>query len=182
MRKRHFLCKEITDMQWEVTDGKVSEKRRTYRYGKDRNEDSHKERNKDILSENKKPKKGKGSLQAICKKQAESISLFLSEDPGKKGSRSRRCLLWKAALVIPLFLLGICTLLGIMDLYRVQALVKTSLHQSAQELGMYASVESGIPGEHADRSTFFRCLHRLRKSTSSGARGWRSSESDRISI
>ena len=26
MRKRHFLCKEITDMQWEVTDGKVSEK------------------------------------------------------------------------------------------------------------------------------------------------------------
>ena len=26
MRKRHFLCKEITDMQWEVTDGKVYEK------------------------------------------------------------------------------------------------------------------------------------------------------------
>ena len=52
----------------------------------------------------------------------------------------------EAALVIPLFLLGICTLLGIMDLYRVQALVKTSLHQSVQELGMYASVESGDSG------------------------------------
>ena len=52
----------------------------------------------------------------------------------------------EAALVIPLFLLGICTLLGIMDLYRVQVLVKTSLHQSAQELGMYASVESGDSG------------------------------------
>ena len=40
----------------------------------------------------------------------------------------------------------------------------------------------GFRGEHADRSTFFRCLHRLRKSTSSGALGWRSSESDRIPI
>lgn len=40
----------------------------------------------------------------------------------------------------------------------------------------------GFRGEHADRSTFFRCLHRLRKSTSSGAQGWRSSESDRIPI
>ena len=53
MRKRHFLCKEITDMQWEVTDGKVSEK------------DGHTDMertgmktaiNKDILSENKKTK------------------------------------------------------------------------------------------------------------------------------
>ena len=71
--------------------------------------------------------------------------MFLSETRGKK-QQIPAVLTVEAALVIPLFLLGICTLLGIMDLYRVQALVKTSLHQSAQELGMYASVESGDSG------------------------------------
>ena len=59
MRKRHFLCKEITDMQWEVTDGRLDEK------------DGHTDRErtgmktvikkdrlllKDMLSENKKTK------------------------------------------------------------------------------------------------------------------------------
>lgn len=45
---------------------------------------------------------------------------------------------------------------------------------------MYASDGKRDSGVNTPtRSTFFRCLHRLRKSTSSGARGWRSSESDR---
>lgn len=44
----------------------------------------------------------------------------------------------EAAVVIPVFLLAISTILSILDIYRVQALVKTSLHQSALELGMYA--------------------------------------------
>lgn len=53
----------------------------------------------------------------------------------KKASGS---LTVEAAVVVPVFLLAIGTLLGILDIYRVQAMVKTSLHQSALELGMYA--------------------------------------------
>ncbi len=50
----------------------------------------------------------------------------------------------EAAVVVPLFLLGICALFLVFDLFRVQALVKTSLNESAQELGMYAyAVEEG---------------------------------------
>lgn len=79
--------------------------------------------------------KNKGSLQAACEKTRRvSLCSF------------RAVLTVEAAFVVPLFLLAICTLLGMIDLYRVQALVRTSLHQSAQELGMYASVESGDSG------------------------------------
>lgn len=50
----------------------------------------------------------------------------------------------EAAAVVPVFLLAAGTLLGILDIYRVQAIVKTSLHQSALELGMYAyAADSG---------------------------------------
>ena len=42
-------------------------------------------------------------------KQAESISLFLSEDLGEKKQQIPAVLTVEAALVIPLFLLGICT-------------------------------------------------------------------------
>ena len=169
MRKRHFLCKEITDMQWEVTDGKVSEKDGHTDMERTGMKTAIKKGIKIYSPKIKKQKKGKGSLQAICKNKRRVFLCFFRKTRGKK-QQIPAVLTVEAALVIPLFLLGICTLLGIMDLYRVQALVKTSLHQSAQEL------------EHADRSTFFRCLQRLRKSTSSGARGWRSSESDRIPI
>lgn len=85
------------------------------------------------------------SLQAICKNKRRVFLCFFRKTRGKK-QQIPAVLTVEAALVIPLFLLGICTLLGIMDLYRVQVLVKTSLHQSAQELGMYASVESGDSG------------------------------------
>lgn len=59
---------------------------------------------------------------------------------------------WKApgsltvetAAVVPVFLLAASTLLALMDIYRVQAIVKTSIHQSALELGMYAyAADSG---------------------------------------
>ncbi|NCB91774.1 MAG: hypothetical protein EOM40_04275 [Clostridia bacterium] len=50
----------------------------------------------------------------------------------------------EAAAVIPIFLLTVSTLLGVLDIYRVQSAVKTSLHESALELGMYAyAAESG---------------------------------------
>lgn len=89
--------------------------------------------------------KNKGSLQAICKK-TRRVFLCSFQKFGKRRQRIRAVLTVEAALVMPLFMMGICTLLGMIDLYRVQALVKTSLHQSAQELGMYASVEKGDSG------------------------------------
>ena len=56
MRKRHFLCKEITDMQWEVTDGKVSEKDGHTDMERTGMKTVIKKGIKDILSENKKTK------------------------------------------------------------------------------------------------------------------------------
>lgn len=44
----------------------------------------------------------------------------------------------EAAVIVPIFLLTVSTLLSVLDIYRVQALVKNSLHQSALELGTYA--------------------------------------------
>ena len=94
MRKRHFLCKEITDMQWEVTDGKVSEK--------DGHTDMERTGMKTVIKKGikiyspkiKKQKKGKGSLQAICKTSGEYFFVSFGR-LGEKSSRSRRCLLWK---------------------------------------------------------------------------------------
>ena len=44
----------------------------------------------------------------------------------------------EAALVVPLFLALILFFVSIFEIYRVQALIKTSIHESAMELGMYA--------------------------------------------
>lgn len=50
----------------------------------------------------------------------------------------------EAAMTVPVFLLAASTLLCALDIYRVQAKVRTSLHQSALELGMYAyAVDNG---------------------------------------
>lgn len=58
--------------------------------------------------------------------------------------KARASLTVEAAAVIPIFLLTASTLLCVLDIYRVQAKVKTSLHQSALELGMYAyAAENG---------------------------------------
>lgn len=60
------------------------------------------------------------------------------------ASRSKRRYLWKgsltieAAVIVPMFLLSVCTLFLVFDLFRVQSLVKASISESAQELGMYA--------------------------------------------
>ncbi len=48
----------------------------------------------------------------------------------------------EAALIVPVFILALCTVMGILDCYRIQSTVKTSIHQSAMELGMYAYVNS----------------------------------------
>ncbi|MBS6193970.1 MAG: pilus assembly protein [Clostridiales bacterium] len=58
----------------------------------------------------------------------------------EKTKRRPGSLTVEAAIAIPLFLLTVSSILGILDIYRVQSLVKASLHQSAQELGMYAYV------------------------------------------
>lgn len=125
----------------------------------------------------KKQKKGKGSLQAICKNKRRVFLCFFPEDPGKKaadpggaycGSSSgypfvsawNLYLAWNNGSVPGA---GTCE--------NISASERTGAWYVCQ------CGKRGFRGEHADRSTFFRCLHRLRKSTSSGARGWRSSES-----
>lgn len=58
----------------------------------------------------------------------------------KKSTRGhqRASLTVEAAVVLPVFLLTVASILGILDIYRIQSLLKVSLHQSAMELGMYA--------------------------------------------
>lgn len=55
-----------------------------------------------------------------------------------KESKRRASLSVEAAVVVPIFILTVSTILGILDIYRIQSAVKTSLHESAMELGMYA--------------------------------------------
>ena len=47
----------------------------------------------------------------------------------------------EAAVAIPVFLLTAVSILGILDLYRVQSMIRTSIHESAMELGMYACAQ-----------------------------------------
>ena len=54
------------------------------------------------------------------------------------NKRTKALLTLEAALILPVFILSICTLVSILDGYRIQSLVKKSLRQSALELGMYA--------------------------------------------
>lgn len=69
--------------------------------------------------------------------------------PGKKMLRIRKTtaragLTVEAAFVVPLFLLAMAAIICFLDIYRIQARVKTSLSGSARELGMYAyAAETG---------------------------------------
>lgn len=55
---------------------------------------------------------------------------------GRKAARAG--LTVEAAFVVPLFLLAMAAVISLLDIYRIQAEVKTSLSESARELGMYA--------------------------------------------
>ncbi len=44
----------------------------------------------------------------------------------------------EAALSVPIFILAMCMMMGVLDCYRIQSMVKASIHQSAMELGVYA--------------------------------------------
>lgn len=61
--------------------------------------------------------------------------------PEQKCVKRRAVLTIEAAVVIPVFLLISMSILGIMDLYRIQSMIRTSLHESAMELGMYACAQ-----------------------------------------
>lgn len=103
---------------------------------------------KECLSGNKKIKK---ALQAEKTDQSPCSSFFVKTRkvflwilPGGKICR-KASLTVEAAMVLPIFILTVSTILGILDSYRIQALIKTSLHQSAMELGMYAyGMEQGM--------------------------------------
>lgn len=77
----------------------------------------------------------KKSLQANKKQRIRRV--FLCSFLKKKF---RGSLTVEAALLLPLALCALTAWMSILDLYRIQAEVKTSLHQSAKELGMYASI------------------------------------------
>ena len=53
---------------------------------------------------------------------------------------ARASLTFEAAVVLPLFLIGMLTLISVMDLQRIKTEINVSLNQSVKELGMYAFV------------------------------------------
>lgn len=63
------------------------------------------------------------------------------DQPGRKnrGLNGKASLTLEAALTVPLFLLAMAAVICMMDIYRIQAEVKTSLSESARALGMYAA-------------------------------------------
>lgn len=103
---------------------------------------------KECLSGNKKIEK---ALQAEKTNHFPFFSFFTKTRkvflwilPGGKICR-KASLTVEAAAALPIFILTVSTLLGILDGYRIQAMIKTSLHQSAMELGMYAyGMEQGV--------------------------------------
>ena len=66
----------------------------------------------------------------------------------------RAALTVEAAFVIPIFILALCTMMSILDCYRIQSIVKISLYQSAMELGMYAyNTDADVEGVSVINST-----------------------------
>lgn len=72
---------------------------------------------------------------------------------GRKAS-----LTLEAALTVPLFLLALVAVICMMDVYRIQAEVKTSLSESARELGMYAAAAQGDGKSSADTLSTAACI------------------------
>lgn len=66
---------------------------------------------------------------------------FCSSHADSRSFKRKAVLTVEAAVVIPVFLLTVVSILGILDLYRVQSMIRTSLHESAMELGMYACAQ-----------------------------------------
>lgn len=62
---------------------------------------------------------------------------------GEDSLRQNGSLTVECALVLPLFFLAVVTLTGILDLYRIQIRIQTSLCEGARELGMYAYCREG---------------------------------------
>lgn len=71
----------------------------------------------------------------VRKKDFGRVSSYISfeNEKSRKGS-----LTVEAAFILPLFLMGMLTLICLMDIYRVHAEISLSLNESAKELGMYA--------------------------------------------
>lgn len=74
----------------------------------------------------------------LCSFLKISRKVFLWILKKREGRYRKASLTVEAAVAVPVFLLAVGSILGILDIYRMQSLIKTSLHQSAMELGMYA--------------------------------------------
>lgn len=138
-----FLFKGIMDMKCRENRRLETKRMRFRHFGRIRNI-------KEYSSEDKNKKKG--SLQAEETEHSPSYSFLTATRRvflwiQEKGRRWKKqgSLTVEAAVVLPVFLLTASCILEVIDIYRVQALVKTSLHQSAMELGMYAY--AGSKGE-----------------------------------
>lgn len=79
----------------------------------------------------------------LCSFLKTSRKVFLWILKKREGRYRKASLTVEAAVAVPVFLLAVGSILGILDIYRMQSLIKTSLHQSAMELGMYAYGENG---------------------------------------
>lgn len=99
----------------------------------------------------------KGSLQAVKNPNKKTFpptdvlnKIFGRVSPcifSKKNKQSRGSLTVEAALLLPLFFLGMTALICVMDIYRIQSQVNVSLNESAKELGMYAYAARNHPDE-----------------------------------
>lgn len=132
-------------MQWEVTDGKVSEKDGHTDMERTGMKTAIKKGIKIYSPKIKKQKKGKGSLQAICKNKRRVFLCFFPEDSGKKAADPGGAYCGSSS-GYPFISAWNLYLAWNNGSVRVQALVKTSLHQSAQELGSMPVWKAGIPG------------------------------------
>lgn len=97
-------------------------------------------------------------------RQTENIPEDSSRNPAVWSGNTPPCfwrrasLTLEAALTIPLFLLAMLTVICMMDIYRIQAEVKTSLSQSARELGMYAAAAPGDGQSPVDVVSTAACI------------------------
>lgn len=70
----------------------------------------------------------------LCSFLKTSRKVFLWILKKREGRYRKASLTVEAAVAVPVFLLAVGSILGILDIYRMQSLIKTSLHQSAMEL------------------------------------------------
>lgn len=98
------------------------------------------------------------------------------------SARLHASLTIESAFILPFFFLGMVTLISLMDIWRIQSIVTTSLCESAKELGMYAyaaeNFEEALPIQEFSAAACIvygkaQILKRLEKENLTGLKGGR---------